>query len=153
MNKIFKALSLLLVSILILAGCSKPEESKTYVANPNQATTVEIALYYKDDEVTKQTAHTVIQLDSFTDEQKELMKTEMEQISATYQGIEGVTQKFEYKDNSIVEDVEVDYTKVDLKTLRSKKLVGSDFSGDANATKVSFKQTSEMLLKSGFKEK
>ncbi|MBF0713713.1 DUF1307 domain-containing protein, partial [Gemella sp. GH3] len=145
--------SLFLLSIVMLVGCSNSEQSKTYVSNPNPSTSIEITIYYKDDEVTKQTAHNEINLSSFPEEQKEFMKKQMEQASASYQGIEGVTQKVEYKDDKIIEDVSVDYSKASLKDLRAKKIVGAGFSGDENATKVSFKQTSEMLIKNNFKEK
>ena len=81
---------------------------------------------------------------------KEDAQAILDPIAAEYQGHDGLTEKIDYKEDHLVEVVEIDYSVVNVEEIRD--IAGMVFEGDVS-NGISLKRSEEMLLEQGFTEK
>lgn len=128
----------------------KKAESKTVVfvhdSNPGRHSTLTYTV--EGDDVMKQEVYNVFEpeiLNKSADELKEL-------IVKTYkgnEGIKGVTQNIEFKDEKVIHTMVIDMTVVNLDEM--KKAMPNEYSGAGK--RVSFSKTKKMLEDLGYTEK
>ena len=172
MKKYFKASLCLVLSLLVLLGCSK--QSTTTSSNPSkeEKTTLEnsetkaesktvtfvhdsnpgrhstLVYTVEGDNVTKQTAQNVADPEILGATPEEVKST-LEDTYKGYYGLKGVKQTIEIKDGKVVQDLEVDYSTASLDELR--KALPEEYPGIGN--RVSFSITKNGLETLGFTEK
>lgn len=155
MKKILKALAAFaaVLSITVLAGCTLFEQ-KTTMVNTQVAGAKTTIVYY-----TKHNSDKVLQqrLTSENDmtkllgtKNKNTLDAAYKQLKKTvnaYKGIKGVTTKISRKDNTVTQEVSIDYTKADMKKLKKAQGLGA---GTKNS--VSLKDSVSTLEAAGFKK-
>lgn len=141
-----KLATCMVMLVVVLVGCSKKETETVYYLSMNGAD-ITVTYYAKGDIVTKQTTYSVVPYSVVGATTIEEAKEVFDPIAEAYQGIEGVEESIEYKDDHAVETLVVDYSKADLEQV--SKLSGSKFEGDTNG-KVSLKKSIKLLEDSGF---
>lgn len=152
MKNMKKVLPLLAVvcSLFILVGCGgSKEETKTFETKQNGAE-MSLTYTYKGDIVSKQTATNKIPYSSLGVSTKEEAQAVTKAIEEQYQGVKGLKETMDFKEDHAIEKVEVDYEKADLEELSA--IPGMNFS-DTSKDGISMKKTQEMLEKMNFKEK
>ena len=128
----------------------KKEETKTHTFVHNSKPGIESTLAYtvKEDNILKQTVYNVFdpaKLDNTAEGIKEIV----EDTYKGYEGVKGVTQKIEIKDEKVILSMEVDMTVATLADL--KKAMPNEFSGFGN--RISYAASKKMLEESGYTEK
>lgn len=128
----------------------KKEETKTHTFVHNSKPGIESTLAYtvKGDDILKQTVYNVFdpaKLDNTAEGIKEIV----EDTYKGYEGVKGVTQKVEIKDEKVILSMEVDMTVATLADL--KKAMPNEFSGFGN--RISYAASKKMLEESGYTEK
>ena len=150
MKKYFKASLCLVLSLLVLLGCSKQssttssspsKEEKTTLENSETKAEVKTATFVNDtrpgftstltysvegDKVLKQSSHNIYDPESYNKTPEEL-KTLVEETYKGYNGIHGVRQTIEIQDGKIVQDAEFDFTVANIDELR--KAFPKEYSG------------------------
>ncbi|XCY66700.1 YehR family protein [Streptococcus iniae] len=154
-NRKLVSLLMLVISVLFLVACQSKQavkEKVVYFEMTQNGSTVGLTYYYKGDKVTRQSAKTKATYTALGVDSKEAAKKELSSIAKQYQGVKGLKESIDYKDDHILETVEVDYAKADMKQL-------SKIPGIALATEdgkvpdyVSYKKTKKMLEDKGFKK-
>ena len=124
----------------------KKEETKTHTFVHNSKPGIESTLAYivKGDDILKQTVYNVFdptKLDNTAEGIKEIV----EDTYKGYEGVKGVTQKVEIKDEKVILSMEVDMTVATLADL--KKAMPNEFSGFGN--RISYAASKKMLEESG----
>lgn len=171
MKKYFKAILCLVLSLLVLLGCSKQstttssspsKEEKTTLENSETKAEVKTATFVNDtrpgftstltysvegDKVLKQSGHNIYDPESYNKTPEEL-KTLVEETYKGYKGLKGVTFSIEVKDGKVVQDLEIDLSVASLDELR--KALPEEYSGVGK--NVSFKASKKMLTEHGYKE-
>ena len=127
----------------------KKEETKTHTFVHNSKPGIESTLAYtvKGDDILKQTVYNVFdpaKLDNTAEGIKEIV----EDTYKGYEGVKGVTQKIEIKDEKVILSMEVDMTVVNLEEM--KKAMPNEVSG--SGSRVSFLKTRKMLKEAGYTE-
>ena len=171
MKKYFKAILCLVLSLLVLLGCSKQstttssspsKEEKTTLENSETKAEVKTATFVNDtrpgftstltysvegDKVLKQSGHNIYDPESYNKTPEEL-KTLVEETYKGYKALKGVTFSIEVKDGKVVQDLEIDLSVASLDELR--KALPEEYSGVGK--NVSFKASKKMLTEHGYKE-
>ena len=127
----------------------KKDETKNYifVHNSNPGRTSTLTYTVKGDDVVKQEVYNVFDpeiLDKSAEEIKEL-------IVKTYkkeEGLKGITQNIEFKDEKVIQNIEVDMSVASLDEL--KKAMPNEYYGIGN--RVSFAASKKMLKEAGYTE-
>ena len=172
MKKYFKASLCLVLSLLVLLGCSKQstttssspsKEEKTTLENSETKAEVKTATFVNDtrpgftstltysvegDKVLKQSGHNIYDPESYNKTPEEL-KTLVEETYKGYKGLKGVTFSIEVKDGKVVQDLEIDLSVASIDELR--KALPEEYSGVGK--NVSFKASKKMLTDLGYTEK
>ena len=150
MKKVFFSLLLLFVTV-VFAACSggSSSKSKTYVKE-DPSMNVEMIFTYEGDKVTHQKTINTMPYTSLGVTTKEDAQAILDPIAAEYQGHDGLTEKIDYKEDHLVEVVEIDYSVADVEEIRD--IAGMVFEGDVS-NGISLKRSEEMLLEQGFTEK
>ena len=150
MKKYFKASLCLVLSLLVLLGCSKQssttssspsKEEKTTLENSETKAEVKTATFVNDtrpgftstltysvegDKVLKQSGHNVYDPEAL-DTTAETLKAFVEKTYKGYEGLKSVTHSIEIKDGKVVQDAEVDFTVANIDELR--KAFPKEYSG------------------------
>ncbi|EAD8627740.1 DUF1307 domain-containing protein [Listeria monocytogenes] len=121
MKMLKKGTTVLFVMIMavMLVACGDKEETKTYSLSQNGVASKE-------------------------DAEKMLKAT-----SDKFQGIDGLKEKIEYKDDKAIETLEVDYTKISSEDMN--KIPGMSSNGDTSKG-ISMEESAKMLESQGYKE-
>jgi hypothetical protein len=127
----------------------KKEETKTHTFVHNSKPGIESTLAYtvKGDDILKQTVYNVFdpaKLDNTAEGIKEIV----EDTYKGYEGVKGVTQKIEIKDEKVILSMEVDMTVATLADL--KKAMPNEYYGIGN--RVSFAASKKKLKEAGYTE-
>lgn len=141
-----KLATCMLLLMVVLVGCGRKETETVYSLSMN-GVDITITYYAKGDIVTKQTTYSTIPYSAVGATTIEEAKLVFDPMVQTYQGIEGVEESIEYKEDHAIETLVVDYSKADLEQV--SKLSGSEFEGDTSG-KVSLKKSIKLLEDSGF---
>ncbi|MGT2951040.1 hypothetical protein BU202_07065 [Streptococcus cuniculi] len=144
-----------LLSIFLLVACAKSEtkEEASYFQKIDKTTKSDSRLtyYHKGDDVVHQTAENTVYYSAFGTNDKNVVKEQLEPVSALYANKKGVTHTIDYQDEKLVETLEIDYTKVDFSEL--KNIPGMIFESNAkDVKKISFKSSTALLEQNGFKK-
>nr|WP_221630456.1 YehR family lipoprotein [Listeria farberi] len=142
------AVLFVMIMAVMLVACGDKEETKTYTISQNGVDS-KLTYTYKGDKVTKQTAENTMLYTSLGVTSKEDAEKVLKATSEKFQGIEGLKESIEYKDDKAIETLEVDYTKISSEDI--KKIPGMASSGDASKG-ISMKESEKMLKSQGFKE-
>lgn len=146
-----KAFSLLFIVAIafMLVACGSDEDKRVFELDQDG---IEITLtyYHVDDEVTKQRTKNVIDYEATGISSKEQAKELFDPEIAKMKGIKGVSHKMTYSNSEAIEELEIDYEKIDMD--EAKELPGMELSGDLE-NGISMEASADMLLNQGFAEK
>lgn len=151
MNLLKKGAMTLFVMIMavMLVACGVKVETKTYKLYKN-GVDIKITYTYRGDKVIKQTAENIVPYTSLGVTSKEEAEKILKDLSDKFQGVEGLKEELEYKDDKVVETLEIDYTKASIDEI--KELPGVTM-GEGDVSKgVSLKRSAKELESQGFKE-
>lgn len=150
MNRMKKLFSILIVCtmVLSLAACGGKEPQSATCKIEQNGAQVTMVLDAEGDKVTKITQTSTLALDSFTDEQKELLKESLNQAAEIYKEIEGVKYTSDVTDTEISETITINTDKETLKTVSEKGLL--PITGDSDAASLSFSKSKESLKDAGW---
>ncbi|EHU0602448.1 YehR family lipoprotein [Listeria monocytogenes] len=150
MKMLKKGTTVLFVMIMavMLVACGDKEETKTYSLSQNGVDS-KLTYTYKGDKVTKQTAETTMSYASLGVASKEDAEKMLKATSDKFQGIDGLKEKIEYKDDKAIETLEVDYTKISSEDMN--KIPGMSSNGDTSKG-ISMEESAKMLESQGYKE-
>ncbi|MBJ8325408.1 DUF1307 domain-containing protein [Streptococcus pacificus] len=149
---ILSVLSLLALVVLVACGSGKKELKTSYYQSNQPGVDIRMTFHYDEDKdaIVKQETHTQMDYAGLGVQTADEAKDILDSIAAQYQGIDGVSDKIDYGENSLNEDLVIDYEKVDFKEIAD---IPGVFSNNLeNADYISYKQTLEFLEKGGFKE-
>ncbi|EAC4875710.1 DUF1307 domain-containing protein [Listeria monocytogenes] len=150
MKMLKKGTTVLFVMIMavMLVACGDKEETKTYSLSQNGVDS-KLTYTYKGDKVTKQTAENIMSYASLGVASKEDAEKMLKATSDKFQGIDGLKEKIEYKDDKAIETLEVDYTKISSEDMN--KIPGMSSNGDTSKG-ISMEESAKMLESQGYKE-
>lgn len=147
---------LFLALVFILVACSgedenreitDPKRGEEFVLYQQKKTGVEINtyLFHKAQIVSRQVTVSTIDAEE-AGMDLEVLKSRMEEVKKSYDGVKGVTYNANVEGNKIDELLELDYTKADLEELRATGLVNAPERVDS----VGLPQTEELLETMGY---
>ena len=151
-KKALLAFAMLFVVVLSTACSSKDATStKTFVLDKNGLKTTVVYTYIeKEDKIIKQET---ISEGTYAEFQpgktKEEIKEMIEPIAKKFEGIKGLKYSIDYKDDSFVETIEIDYENLDYE--KAKVALDEEFQ-DPSKGIVSMKITEKALLEDGYVE-
>ncbi|PXD33717.1 hypothetical protein C9836_14805 [Listeria monocytogenes] len=150
MKMLKKGTAVLFVMIMavMLVACGDKEETKTYTLS-QKGVDSKLTYTYKGDKVTKQTAENTMSYASLGVASKEDAEKMLKATSDKFQGIDGLKEKIEYKDDKAIETLEVDYTKISSEDMN--KIAGMSSNGDTSKG-ISMEESAKMLESQGYKE-
>ncbi|EAK8409280.1 YehR family lipoprotein [Listeria monocytogenes] len=150
MNLLKKSTMALFVMVMavMLVACGGKEETKTFELS-KIGTESKLTYTYVKDKVTKQITENEVTYAALGFKNKEEAEKALKEISDKFQGVEGVKQGFEYKDDKVIETLEIDYEKANTKELI--KLPGFAANGDIEG-EISMKASSKMVESQDYKE-
>ncbi|EHM7943817.1 YehR family lipoprotein [Listeria monocytogenes] len=150
MKMLKKGTTVLFVMIMavMLVACGDKEETKTYSLSQNGVDS-KLTYTYKGDKVTKQTAENTMSYASLGVASKEDAEKMLKATSDKFQGIDGLKENIEYKDDKAIETLEVDYTKISSEDMN--KIPGMSSNGDTSKG-ISMEESAKMLESQGYKE-
>lgn len=138
-------------------GESKEQEEIEFGDGENEITLesdqdgilMEITYKADGDMVTEQLAHNEMSYEALGVESKEEAKELdlLKETEETYNEIDDVEYELDFRDDEVIEDIEIDFTKADMEAVAN--LIGSDFEGDVEQG-VSLSKSVDMLIASGF---
>src|SRR5699024_311542 len=110
---------------------------------------MEITYKADGDMVTEQLAHNEMSYEALGVESKEEAKELdlLKETEETYNEIDDVEYELDFRDDEVIEDIEIDFTKADMEAVAN--LIGSEFEGDVEQG-VSLSGSVDMLIASGF---
>lgn len=132
---------------VLLAACGK--EEKVVFEFDESGVKSEVTYYAKKDKVTKQTTKTTLDYSVLMIDSKEAAEEMFKDQFAEYEDVKGVKHKVTYNDDNLVEEVEVDLSKVDFDDL--SELTGSQVDKDADY--ISLEESIKLMEDSGFTQK
>lgn len=113
-----------------------------------------LAFYCDGDRVAVQTAENTMYYDdlnvSDAQQAQDQFGPTFDEYAAQYEGVKGVHYTIVYQDDSLVEEISVDYNQVDMDDV--KNIEGFNFNGSQDADYISMKKTLETLESSGYRE-
>ena len=152
LKKVLLAFAMLFVVVLSTACSSKDATStKTFVLDKNGLKTTVVYTYIeKEDKIIKQET---ISEGTYAEFQPGKTKEEIiemiEPIAKKFEGIKGLKYSIDYKDDSFVETIEIDYENLDYE--KAKVALDEEFQ-DPSKGIVSMKVTEKALLEDGYVE-
>lgn len=143
----------MLLFVVLAAACSNRRETatKTYALEDSGLKTTQVFTYIeKEDKIIKQVT---ISEGTYAEFQPGKTKEEIikmiEPITKKFEGIKGIKYSIDYKDESFVETIEIDYENLDYE--KAKVALDEEFQ-DPSKGIVSMKITEKALLEDGYVE-
>lgn len=148
--KRLSVLFVMITTLFVLAACGSNEEVVKLINDEQEGVTLEVTYTAEDDEVTKQTSKNEIFYDRLgVDNKEEAKEVELlQQAEAQYSQVDGITYKQDFKDDKVIEEIVVDYSKFDVNELED--LMGTMSSGDLE-NGVSLEGSIQLLESSGYR--
>lgn len=135
--------------VIILSACGEKAETKTFTLD-NGGINTKLKYTYENDKVISQITHTEMTYDTLGVSTKEEAEAGLSSVTKEYEDLEGVEHKIKFDDDKIIEDIKVNYEKLDFD--KAKDIPGFEFSGDTS-NGLSMKETEKMLEGMGFEVK
>ena len=132
-----------------LSACDNQNVEKKSFTNTINGIELTFIYYYDGDVVQRQEAVNILPYQSIGVENTEQARAKLSVFTKAYQGVDGVTDVIDYKEDHAEEHLSVDFSKAKISELC--KLPGSAFS-DCRQTFISMKKSEEILAAQGFKE-
>lgn len=135
------------MAILVLAACGS--EEKTVFEMKEEGFVSEITYVSKGDKVKKQLTKTTMDYEylglSSKDEAKEFVELQDNML----EDVKGVKHKINYKDDHLVEDIEINMETIDFEVLND--LTGGEVGDDVDF--ISLKESTKLIEQQGFTKK
>ena len=152
-SKILLAFAMLFVVVLTTAcsGLGVKTATRTFEKEEKEngiKTTIKYTYIEKEDKVLKEVTTTEVPYSIYKGLPIDEIKVEA--VSARYQYIKGVKESIEYKENTFIEVMEIDYENLDFET--ANKAFNSNIK-DPKQSKVSMEETVKKLTNDGYTEK
>ncbi|EAO9612715.1 DUF1307 domain-containing protein [Salmonella enterica] len=129
-----------------IAANKESEETQRYVGNLN-GIEIKLTYYYKGDIVLRQASENKILYKTLKANNKEEAQKMLSQVSDSYQGIPGLTERIDYYDSYATEYVNIDFTHAKMSDLC--KLPGSSID-NCSAHYLSMIRSQKLLEESGY---
>ncbi|VTS41722.1 putative lipoprotein [Streptococcus porcinus] len=146
---------MLFLGLMVLGACQSNTSSKEKVAyfeTKQNGTIMDLTYYYQGDKVTRQLTKTKASYAAIGADSKETAKKVLEPISKQYQGVKGLKEAIDYKDDHIIETVTVDYSKASIKELSKIKGMMLTKEDGKLPKYISYTKSAKMLEEQGFKK-
>lgn len=134
-----------LLEVIFLVACSPIKT--THLIRDDGSQSNRISFHYQGDKLLKQTQTVTILYDTF-DVKADEAKEAFDHLGEAYKNIEGVTLKTDYQDDRVVQTIEVDFAKVNLKENVDLLLLKPEADGQS----VSYKKALKAYKNFGFKD-
>ncbi len=142
-------LLVILSIVFLLAACGSKEVEKRVFELEEMGIVTTMTYTYQGDEVLKQKAENIFPYASLgvssQEEAEEILDPQVEEL----QGIDGVTEEIEYKEDEALEVLEIDYENLDPEKI--EKIPGLNISGNIK-NGISMEKSAEALLSQGYEE-
>lgn len=148
MKKLWK-LVLLIGMVVIIGACGKIETT-VFELEPEAGIKAELTYYHKGDIVVKQTAHNEVDFETVGIEDRKMAEELYSPVAEQYKGIKGIDHKLKFTDKKLIEDLTIDYEKLDFDAAKSVPDIQIEGNGKNG---ISLKVSKELLESQGFKEK
>ena len=167
LGKVFRLVLVLAVATcaLTLAACQKTTSSGSNIQTKqfqyiDNTKGIDVRLTYtynkSSDKVTKQTTESYVKFSalkaSLGTDDLDSIKASLNTVSDSYNNTEGASDKLTYKGNYVIDNVVIDYAKVDLKKLSQLQGVDIQTKDGSEASYISFKKSAKMLKDQGYTE-
>ena len=154
-SRILLAFAMLFVVVLTTAcsGLGVKTTTRTFEKEEKEngiKTTIKYTYIEKEDKVLKEVTTTEVPYSIYKGLPMDEIKIKVEAVSARYQYIKGVKESIEYKENTFIEVMEIDYENLDFET--ANKAFNSNIK-DPKQSKVSMEETVKKLTNDGYTEK
>ena len=153
-SKILLAFAMLFVVVLTTAcsGLGVKTATRTFEKEEENGikTTIVYTYIEKEDKVLKEVTTTEVPYSIYKGLPMDEIKIKVEAVSARYQYIKGVKESIEYKENTFIEVMEIDYENLDFET--ANKAFNSNIK-DPKQSKVSMEETVKKQTNDGYTEK
>ena len=150
-NKLF--LFSMLFVILLASACSmkKGNPTKSYELLINDSKVVITYTYTeKEEKVLKEKVKSTFKYSSYSGLKENEIKKIVNEVVGKIQAIDGIKASVEFKDDGIIEDIELDFEKLDYK--KSNEFNRLYFTGELKSNNVTLKEMETQLLQMGFKK-
>lgn len=144
-----KIASFLMVSMIIMVLAACGSEEKTVFEMKDRGFTSEITYVSKGDKVKKQITKTTLNYSDLGLTSKDEVKEVIEQQENKLENVKGVKHSIDYKDDHLVENIEIDMEKIDFDVLND--LTGGEVGEDADY--ISLKESTKLIEQQGFTKK
>lgn len=142
-------LLVMLAIVCVLAACGSKEVEERVFELEEMGIVTKMTYTYQGDEVLKQKAENIIPYASLgvtsQEEAEEILDPQVEEL----QGIDGVSEEVEYKEDEALETLEIDYENLDHDKI--EKIPGLNISGNIK-NGISMEKSAEALLNQGYEE-
>lgn len=142
-------LLVILLIVCVLAACGSKEVEERVFELEEMGIVTKMTYTYQGDEVLKQKAENIIPYASLgvtsQEEAEEILDPQVEEL----QGIDGVSEEVEYKEDEALETLEIDYENLDHDKI--EKIPGLNISGNIK-NGISMEKSAEALLNQGYEE-
>ena len=148
----------MLVVLLLASACSmkKGNPTKSYELLINDSKVVITYTYTEKEEkvlkekVLKEKVKSTFKYSSYSGLKETEIKKIVNEVVGKIQAIDGIKASVEFKDDGIIEDIELDFEKLDYK--KSNEFNRLYFTGELKSNNVTLKEMETQLLQMGFKK-
>lgn len=135
-----------LVAIFFLVACSQTKTTNLQLFEETGSDT-RIILQYQGDRVVKQTLSSTLLFEPLGID-ADLAKDIYSDVPNEFKDVEGITHKAEFKDDRMVQTIDMDFTKVDLEKITKLLNIKEETDGKY----ISYKKVIKYYKDAGFKE-
>lgn len=144
-----KLVNLFMVSMVILVLSACGSEEKTVFEMKEDGFVSEVTYISKGDKVKKQLTKTTMDYEYLGFSSKDEVKEFVELQGNMLENVKGVKHKIDYKDDHLVEDIEIDMETIDFADL--DKITNGEVGDDADY--ISLKESTKLIGEQGYTKK